>query len=282
MITTGAKLYFGLATLALVAAVIYAWGSEGGLSGPVTGGLIGGVGEPTGYLTLLAAGLVSAFVGTVIVAFRDADADAIADYVQLEQAPEVDAPSGASYWPVVGAVAAGLVVVGAVVNTQLFLLGCIIGGVVLLEWMVSAWSDRATGDPATNRKIRNRIMYPLEIPVFGAIGIVVVVLCISRVLLALSKEGAAIAGIAVAVLILGTAIALAASPKAGRTAVAVVCVLGAVGVLAGGIIGAVEGERTIHPHEEPADAVFQPPDRNQPVDAPLQQGGATASSAAEE
>jgi hypothetical protein len=282
MITTGAKLYFGLAALALVGAVIYGWGSEGGLLGPVTGGLSGSTGEHTGYLTLLAAGLVSAFVGTAIIAFRDADAEAVADYIQVEQAPEVDAPTGASYWPVVGAVAAGLVVVGAVVNTQLFLLGCIIGGVVLLEWMVSAWSDRATGDPATNRRIRNRIMYPLEIPVFGAIGIVVVVLCVSRVLLALSKEGAAIAGIAVALLILGTAVALAASPKAGRTAVAIVCVLGAVGVLAGGIIGAVEGERTIHPHEEQTDTKFQPPDRHQPVDEPLQQGGATASSAAGE
>jgi hypothetical protein len=275
MITTGAKLYLGFAALALVAAVIYGWGSTGGLLGPVTGGLTGGIGDHTGYITLLAVGLVSLSLGVTIVAFRDADSEVLADYAQLEQAPEVDTPQGASYWPIVGAVAAGLVVVGAAVNTQLFLLGCIIGGVVLLEWMVSAWSDRATGDPATNRRIRNRIMYPLEIPVFGAIGIVVVVLCLSRVLLALSKNGAVIAGIVVSVLILGAAVAIAASPKAGRTAVAIVFVLGAVGVLASGVIAAVEGERTIHPHEEPTDTTFEPPDRNQPVDAPLQQGGAT-------
>jgi hypothetical protein len=148
--------------------------------------------------------------------------------------------------------------------------------------MVSAWSDRATGDPVTNRRIRNRIMYPLEIPVFGAIGIVVVVLCVSRVLLALSKDGAAIAGIIVAVLILGLGIALAASPKAGRTAVAIVCLLGAVGVLAAGVIAAAEGERTTEPHQEQTDTKYEPPDRNQPVDAPLQQGGATQTPASAE
>ena len=49
------------------------------------------------------------------------------------------------------------------------------GLVVLLEWMVSAWADRASGDEAANRRIRNRIMYPLEIPVFGAIGMVLFV-----------------------------------------------------------------------------------------------------------
>jgi len=32
-------------------------------------------------------------------------------------------------------------------------------------------ADRATGDPVANRKIRNRFMYPFEVPIFGAIGI---------------------------------------------------------------------------------------------------------------
>ena len=62
-------------------------------------------------------------------------------------------------------------------NRELFLgdltAGVIVGIVVLLEWMVSAWSERATGDPEVNRRIRNRVMNPIEIPLFGAIGVAV-------------------------------------------------------------------------------------------------------------
>src|SRR5437868_6690947 len=134
MFTTGSKLYFGLGTLSLLAAVAYGYGAHGGLSGVLTLGLDGGVGESTGYVVLLTVAAVAFFVGGAVVAFRDADAEAVVQIAQLDAVPEVDAPSGNSYWPAVGAVAAGLVVIGLVDNTQLFLLGCVIGLVVLLEW----------------------------------------------------------------------------------------------------------------------------------------------------
>jgi hypothetical protein len=63
------------------------------------------------------------------------------------------------------------------------------------------------------------------------------------VLLALSEKGAPIAAITVAVLILGFASIYAVAPKAGRTIVAVLCLLGAVGIITGGIIGAAQGSR---------------------------------------
>lgn len=272
MITTGAKLYFGLAALALMGATVYGWGSRGGLNGVVTFGLMGGLGEHTGFVVLVAVGLVSLLVGGAVIAFRDADSDALAQVAQAEQAPEVELPTTNSYWPALGAVAAGLVVIGLVVNTQLFLLGAIVGAIVVIEWMVSAWSERATGDPVANRRIRNRIMYPLEIPTFSALGIAAVVLSVSRVLLALPKSGSAIAAIVVAVLILATASLLAASPKAGRSVVALLCVLGAIGVVAGGVIAAAKGERRFG-ESEPAQEPFRPVDRTSPVTAPPAYGG---------
>ena len=42
-------------------------------------------------------------------------------------------------------------------------------GAVAIEWTMQAWSDRATGDPAVNREIRNRVMLPIEVPVAGAL-----------------------------------------------------------------------------------------------------------------
>ena len=123
-------------------------------------------------------------------------------------------------------------------------------------------------------------MYPIEIPVFGAIGIVVLVLCVSRVLLALSKNAASIAAIVFASLVLAAAFVIASSPKAARTVVAVVIALGSIGVLAGGIIGAAEGSRNFEKHTEepksnPADRRQQQPAATTEPEATQPESGTT-------
>ena len=250
MLTTGSKYFFFLGSLAVGGAVVYGLGSRGGLNGVLTLGQGGGVGDHIGVMVLFMAGVVAFFTGGALLAFRDADAEAVQQLAGSEQVPEVEAPQGASYWPALGAVSVAVVAVGLVTGSLLVLFGLIVAFVVLLEWMVSAWADRATGDHAANRRIRNRLMYPIEIPVFGAIGIVVLVLCVSRVLLALSKNAASIAAIVFASLVLAAAFLIASSPKAARTVVAVVIALGSIGVIAGGIIGAAEGSRTFEKHTE--------------------------------
>ena len=262
MITTGAKFFFGLAALAVGAAVVFSWGSHGGLTGGLTGGFYGGLGNHTGYVVLIGAALVSLFVGSMVIAFRDADPEAQRAVVAMDELPEVSAPRHASYWPILAAAAAGCVVVGLVSNSLLFVFGVVIGVVVLLEWMVSAWSDRATGDPDVNRRIRNRLMNPIEVPLFGAIGVVAFVLCVSRVLLASSEHGSAIAAIAIAILILAAASVYAVAPAAGRTIVSVLCLLAAVGVIAGGAITAAHGSRTYEKHA--TESPSSHPDRRQP------------------
>jgi hypothetical protein len=258
MLTTGSKYFFFLGAAALGGGAAYGWGSRGGLNGVLTLGQGGGVGDHIGVMVFFLAAATAFFIGGALLAFRDADAEAVQQLARSEQVPEVGTPQGASYWPALGAVSAAVVAVGLVTGSLLVLFGLIVGFVVLLEWMVSSWADRATGDPAVNRSIRNRLMYPIEIPVFGAIGIVVLVLCVSRVLLALSKNAASAAAIVFAALVLTAAFIIAASPKAARTIVAIVVALGSIGVLAGGIIGAAQGSRdfekhTEEPHSNPAD-----------------------------
>jgi hypothetical protein len=262
MITTGAKFYFGLAVLALGGAVVYSWGSHGGLTGGLTGGFYGGVGDHTGYVVLISAAVVALFVGGMVIAFRDADPEAQVAAAQLDAVPEVHAPRQPSYWPILAATAVACAVLGLVSSSLLFLFGIILGIVVLLEWMVLSWSERATGDPEVNRRIRNRLMNPIEIPLFGAIGAAVLVLAVSRVLLAISETAAPIVAILIAILILGVASIYVTAPKAGRTIVAVVCLLGGLGVLAGGVIGAAQGSRNYEKHEP--DHTSVPPDRRQP------------------
>jgi len=150
-----------------------------------------------------------------------------------------------------------------VANPQLFVFGILVGSVVLLEWMVSAWSERATADAEVNRRIRTRIIQPIEIPVFGAIGIVALVFCVSRVLLAVGESASWMIAIGFAALVLLLGWVFAASPKSTRTAIAVICILGFLGVIAGGVISAAQGSRDYEKHEQ--ERPFVPPDRNQPI-----------------
>ena len=270
MLTTGAKFFFGLAALALVGAVAFSWSLHGGLSGALTMGFYGGVGDQSGYVVLMGAAALSFFTGGLIIAFRDADYEAQVQVAPVDELPVEHAPRHATYWPIMGAVAAACALLGLVSSSLLFIFGVILGIVVLLEWMVLAWSERATGDEEVNRRIRNRVMNPLEIPVFGAIGAVVLVICVSRVLLALSEKGAPIAAITVAVLILGFASIYAVAPKAGRTIVAVLCLLGAVGIITGGIIGAAQGSRDYE--KEKSEHHSTPVDRRQETPPTTEEG----------
>ena len=119
-----------------------------------------------------------------------------------------------SYWPIVGAFS-----VGAICHRPGHRQAAVrhrhrsAWRARIIEWAVQAWADRATGDPEVNRTIRNRLMYPIEIPV-GAVlrHRRLRATCMSRVLLATSKVGSAIVfGLVPAVIL---AVARASSPCA--------------------------------------------------------------------
>ncbi len=248
MITIGSKYFFGIGVLAVIGALVYGWGSGGGLLGVVAFGVRGGVGELAGYTVLWFLAASSLLMAVSVVALRDADPDAQAQAAATDTVPPATPPAGASYWPAVGGFAVALVLLGLVISPALFVIGLIAGGVVVVEWTVQAWSDRATGDPEVNRQVRNRLMYPFEIPVLGALVIGVVVLGTSRVFLALSKTGSTVVAMAAASVILAAAALIATRPKFSRSLVATAVVIGAVTVITGGIVAAASGEREFeHP-----------------------------------
>jgi hypothetical protein len=195
-------------------------------------------------IVLLGLSATAALLGSVIIAVRDADAEAVEALLGVDSLPAAAPPTYPSYWPVVAAFGVGTAMIGLVVGEALFVVGVIAVGVAFVEWLVDAWADRATGDPETNRQIRNRMMHPIEIPIAGALGIAALVLCVSRVLLALSKEGADAVAIAFAAIVLAVAFLFAYKPSIGRRAVGVVIALFAVAVLVGGIIAAANGSRS--------------------------------------
>ena len=263
MITPGARLFFGFALLGLIAAIVYGLSTGEATSGDYLGlidaaawrgvislGWSGGVGDHVGYLTLVTFTVVCGFIGGVLVAFRDADATAVAELTPSGEIPLPQPVTAPSYWPAVASVGVGVLIVGLVAHEAYVVIGMIILGVVAIEWAVSAWADRATGDPETNKAIRDRFMQPIEIPVIAAAGGVIMVLATSRILLAVTEFSAIWVATAVAVIIMIVAVVFLLLPKASPSIVAGVLVLLAVGVIAGGIITAAIGQRDIEEHEE--------------------------------
>ena len=250
MFSWGSKYLFALAGSSLLAAAAYGIVSGGGLIGVMSVGYKGGVGEHTGYAILLSIGVVCALLGVLNVMIRGGEAEVAAATVGADHSLTVSTPRLPSYWGPMAAFGLACVAVGAAVSTAFWVLGLVILAVVALEWMVLAWSDRATGDPEVNSVIRSRVIAPLEVPILAALGVAVVILGVSRVLLAMGTPEASTAVVGVvAALVFGAAVGMAKT-NAPRSIISGVVAVGAVAVLAGGIAGAVVGERDIAHHED--------------------------------
>jgi hypothetical protein len=248
MITTGSKWYFGFGFLALVFAAAYGWTTGGNGLGPLSLGYKGGVGDHFGYGLLVAASAVSFFLGVVVTATRDAEAEAAAQVAGTETVPAV-IPAGTSYWPPIAAFGVALLVIGLVSEAVLVVFGLILMGIALVEWTVQAWADRATGDPETNRRIRNKLMNPIEFPLAGALALGVIAISLSRVFLHFTSDQTVLAGVVVTALIVIGAFTVASRPNISSNVVVGLVVAGAVAIIAVGVAGAVGGEREVHEEE---------------------------------
>jgi hypothetical protein len=250
MFTTGSKWFFGLSVVSFALAAAYGWSTGGNELGPVTLGYWGGVGDHLGYTLLVSIGLAATLLGLVSLITRDASPSALAELAGTEEAPPAVAPAHLAYWPVVGAFGTTLVVLGLVISNVLFIVGVFVLLAVLVEWMVLAWSDRATGDPDTNRVVRARLMGPFEVPLAGFLLVGGTVIAISRLLLTSSEMGAVAVAIVLGVLILGLGTLIATKPRLSPNVIAGVLSVIAVAVVTVGVVSAARGERFIERHSE--------------------------------
>jgi hypothetical protein len=158
-----------------------------------------------------------------------------------------------SMWPVATAVGIGLLAVGAVTKPIVFKIAIVVVLASLVEWLVQAWSERASSDPAYNASLRKRIIHPLEIPLLGAIGIGVIVYSFSRIMLFLSKSDGPYAFILVGVVIVVFAFTFASRPTLKKSVIVGMCTIGALGVVSTGAVMAISGQREIPKHPTTAD-----------------------------
>lgn len=253
---TGSKLFFGLGLFGLVAAAVYGAASRNHevdletLVGVITLGYKGAVGDQFGYTVLVGVAFACLFIGCMLTAFRDVDPVAQAQVLDVDTVPEATAPATLSPWPVLAAFGVALVVLGLVTEPVFFVAGLIVVAIVVIEWTVNTWTDKATGDPAVNQAIRNRMMFPVEVPALALIGIAVFVFSVSRVLLVIPETGGYLVFSLVPVLILVVAWAVSARPRVSASLVTGLLLAGGVAVLVGGIVTASLSEREVEEHHE--------------------------------
>lgn len=246
MIPTGFKLYAGIAFAALAAAAIGGYTSGGTVVGPISAGYKGGIGDQVSYVVLVGVAFVSIIVGSLLTFFRDADAESVAAAMGTDVAPVGQRPVAASVWPIVAGLGATTAIVGLALSSFVFGVGLVLLAIVAFEWTMTAWADRATGDPATNVALRNQIMGPFEIPLLGLLGGAVVVMAMSRIFIATAGTGAVVIGAVVSILILILGVFFATNPNLSKNAMVMLTGALLVVVLGGGIWGLTQAGH----HEE--------------------------------
>lgn len=239
MFTTGAKFWAAVTGVATLAFVAYLLTSDF---------------EKIGTYTLLGLVLSGLVLTVVHVTSRDGELATLGAPVTEPQPAAGWARPPAVPWPAVGALGGALVLTGLAIGSTFVVIGLVVLFLTLIEWMVQGWAERATADPAANRELRNGFMYPIEVPVAAFAIVALIVLAFSRVLLALPQNGSVVIAIVLAAVVLAVAALLSARPRLPSSLIAGVVVVGAVGLLAGGITAAVVGERDMPHHETESDA----------------------------
>lgn len=229
MFTTGSKLFVGGTVLSLVATVVY-------------GVTVGGWQGTVALATLSAA---FAFLAGVNFFIRDGNVPSMQPGATTDSAA-AQPPPGRSMWPVVAGLGTALLAVGAVTQPLVFKIGVVAVLAAGVEWMVQAWSERASADPAYNEGVRRRLAHPLEFPVLAAVGLGLLVYSFSRIMLWIDKEGGPVIFVVVAALVLTGGFLLAARPTVKQSLVTGVCAIAALGLVSTGAVMAIDGERHIH------------------------------------
>jgi hypothetical protein len=245
MITTGSKFLIGASVAAVLAAVIY---------GVTQGGVLGTVG-------LVSAAVSLAFLAGLNLFLRDSNVH-LDDDAPVETSSAAQFAPGSSVWPLVFALGAVAVAVGLVSYRPIVVIGLVALLAAGAEWVVQAWSERASGAATHNAQVRSRLSNPLEYPVGGAVAIGVIIYGFSRVMLWLSKTNTVIAFAVLAAVVLVVAFLIAARPSIKTGAIGGVMAVGAIAVVGTGTAAGLDGERAIPEFETTSiwqtEALFHP------------------------
>jgi len=222
MFTTGSKYFIALSVLSSIALAVYLiFVGPSSIGGTALFGMIAATG--------LLAGLA--------LSTRDGDTETAVGAQAAMTSPS------SSMWPLVSVLGAVVLLLGTITTPIVFILGIVVVLAAIVEWVIQAWSERASGDAAYNDQVRKRILNPLEYPVLATVGLGVIIFSFSRVMLAIDKSAGAVGFIVVASLVLLAGILFSVRPNLKHSLVTGICVIGALGLVSSGIAGMGSGLR---------------------------------------
>ncbi|MDQ1374626.1 MAG: hypothetical protein QOJ09_1964, partial [Actinomycetota bacterium] len=152
-----------------------------------------------------------------------------------------------SPWPLMAALAVGLAALGMAEGAGFAIGGLVLALLVVGGWTAQVWTEHAGWTPRLGARMGQRVMVPGLLPVVALLTVALIAISLSRVLLAVSKDGSVIVAMVAAVTILTTCAVVAYRPRIGPGGLLGLIAVGAVIAGTAGVFGAAAGERTIHP-----------------------------------
>ncbi len=202
-------------------------------------------GDVLGSILFLLLGVLAAYLSVVVAGARHRDAPepvpAPADSRPALARPTVVLAPGGGAWPIAAGLAITLAVGGFVLGALASFAAMAVAAVTVVGWM---------GRVSAERTGRYPNLLPLGLPVLGLFAIASLMFFMSRILLAVSEQGSTWIALAVAVIIMAAGTVFALRPNISGRTMAVVLAVGGVLMLAGGLVAAAVGERTIEHHGE--------------------------------
>jgi hypothetical protein len=252
MVPFASKALWGLGILTGIAAITYGWTTNDDSGGTL--------------LAFLAAG---AIILAVAVAVADADrAPWYASGTPIAYEPPVGGrPSLPAPWPVLGAFSLAVLALGAASEAGVVIIAGVLMAVAGSGWALQQWTEHPLYSRRYAFRLRERIAIPFGLPVLVLALIAIITISLSRIFLALPEDGTRAVALAIAVVVLLSAFAVAASEHMARTALylligfAFACLLGA------GIAGIAHGERTFEEPTKPVPHAPLPPGINPSITA---------------
>jgi plastocyanin len=259
---------FGIAAGALVAATVYAFAND----------------DRLGFTLLLGIALATALGGLVVTVagINDRAPRWPAPPLAQEPAPLAGAggavrpetPSAAdmpplqmtavdrslltrpSPFPLLAAIALGVFGVGLAAGHAVVIVGLILGVFVAGGWLAQCWREDPSFTGPEGVWISERLLAPFAFPLIALTVVGVIVLSVSRILLAVPKAASVAIALGLAVMLLVVFFSLAQQHRLTRTVIVTLGGFAFVALIAAGSFSAASGYRTF---EHPAAASTPPP-----------------------
>jgi len=233
---------FGIAAGALLAAAVYAFAND----------------DRLGFTLLLGIALATALGGLVlsVAGIKDsAPRWPAPGGVAAQQMPPLETTpvdrsllTRPSFMPFFAAVVLGVFGVGLAAGHAVVIVGLILGVFVTAGWLAQCWREDPSFTGPEGAWISDRLLAPFGFPLIALTLVGIIVLSISRILLAVPKAASVAIALVLAVLLLVVFFALARQHKVNRTVIVTMGGFAFVALIAAGSYSAAAGFRTFeHP-----------------------------------